>query len=76
MWHEEPKRQDLWSDAEALARFVVDEADSGAGVEGRGAGDEVGHVERQETVAVEAARTALRQHEGLGDWPLASTWQK
>ena len=64
MWH--PERQDLWAHAEVLARLVVDNATGMTAVETRGAGDEVGHVERQEALAVEAAGIALRQHEGLG----------
>ena len=35
-------------------------------IEASGAGDEVRHVKRQETVAIETARIALRQHKGLG----------
>ena len=30
---------------------------------------EVGHVEREETLAIEPARVALWQHESLGDMP-------
>ena len=46
---------------------VVDDAGGMAAVEARGGDDEFGDVERQETVAIELAGIALRQHKGLAD---------
>ena len=36
-------------------------------IEAGGGDDELGHIEGQETVAIETAWIALRQHEGLAD---------
>ena len=57
----------LLAHAEILARFVVDETTGLTTIEVRGSNNEVGNVEGEEPIAVEPARMALRQHEGLGD---------
>ncbi len=49
---------------DAFARVVVDDARCLTSVEVRGTCDELGDVERAETVLVEGAGVALRQHEG------------
>ena len=53
--------------AEVLARVIVDEADGLMSIEAGGGNDELGHVEGEETVAIETARVALWQHESLRD---------
>ena len=54
--------------AKVPAEFIVDKTAGLTTIEARRGDDEVGHVEREETVAIETARIALRQHEGLGDY--------
>ena len=59
----------LWSHTKVLASVVVDKPTGLLAIEAGGRNDEVGHVEREETVAIETARIALRQHECFGDTP-------
>lgn len=60
----------LWSHTKVLTGVAVDDVAGFTAVEVRRGDDEIGDVEGQETVAVELARMALRQHKGLGDRPL------
>ena len=57
------------SHSEVLPVLIVDDPASLSSVEAGRAGDELGHVEREEAVAVETARVPLRQHEGFSDVP-------
>ena len=53
--------------AKVLAGIIVDDTAGPTAVEMCGGNDELGYVEGQETVAVELAGIALRQHKGLAD---------
>ena len=50
-----------------LACIVVDDATGMMTIEASRSDDEVGNIERKETIPIETARISLRQHEGLGD---------
>ena len=56
--------------AKVLTRVIVDETTGLMTIEVSGANDEIRHIEREKTLAIETARITLRQHKGLGDVPL------
>ena len=53
--------------AKRLAGIVVDESAGLGTIETSGCDDEIGHIEGEETVAIETAWIALGQHKGLAD---------
>ena len=57
----------LFAHAKVLARFIVDDATGLMAIEVGWADNEIGYIKRKETVTIETARIALRQHERLGD---------
>ena len=56
-----------FSHTKVLAIGIVDDATGFLTIKMSGADDELGHVERKETVAIETARVSLGQHECLAD---------
>ena len=48
-----------------LARFIVDNPTYIIGVEMSGSNDEIGHIKREETLAIETSGITLWQHECL-----------
>lgn len=55
------------ANAKVLAVIIIDETTGFVTIEVRRTDDEIGYIEGHETVAIEAARMALGQHEGLAD---------
>ena len=55
------------ANAKVLAVIIIDEATGFMTIEVRRTDDKIGHIEGHETVAIEVARMALWQHEGLAD---------
>ena len=57
----------LLTHAKVCTLGIVDDATGMITIEARRTDNEIGHIERQETVTIETTRIALWQHEGLGD---------
>ena len=53
-----------------LAILIIDNPTCSITVEVGGPDDKFGHIEREETLAIETARIALRQHKGLANAPV------
>ena len=57
--------------AKVLAGIIVDDTAGPTAVEMCGGNDELGYVERKETLPVKTPRIPLWQHKGLADVPLS-----
>ena len=55
------------SHAKVLARLSIDGLAGLMTIEASGTSDEIGHIEREETLTIETAWILLRQHKGLGN---------
>ena len=53
--------------AKVLTVFIIDDTACLMAIEVSRTNDEIGHIEGQETVAIETTRISLRQHESFAD---------
>ena len=57
----------IFAHTKVFARFIINESTGLMTIKVSRTNDEIGHIEGEETLAIETARIALRQHEGLAD---------